>query len=332
MSQRILEQINRLSAFARKNSKMKRFALIGAAGYIAERHMKAIKETGNQLICAADRFDVMGRIDSFFPQAEFFLDAKALDKFMDIHKREGNPIEYVSICSPNYLHSSHISFALNKGAHAICEKPLVIYPKELAVIKNIEKETGNRIYTILQLRYHPTILALKKKIDEGGNKIYDIDLTYITTRGKWYQKSWKGDPKKSGGIATNIGIHFFDMITWIFGKVKQNVVHLYEPAKAAGYLELEKARVRWFLSLDYQDLPKVATDKGMRTFRSISVNGDEVEFSGGFTDLHTVTYENILNGNGFGIDDTKESIILADNVRNARPIGIKGDYNPFFKR
>ncbi len=310
---------------------MKRFALIGAAGYIAERHMKAIKETGNNLVCASDRFDVMGRIDSYFPDAEFFLEHENLDKYMDDLRMKGQPIEYVSICTPNYMHPSHIRFALRNGADAICEKPMVIFPEDMHVIKDIEAETGKNVYTILQLRYHPTILALKKKIDEGGEEIYDIELSYITTRGKWYLKSWKGDVQKSGGVATNIGIHFFDMITWIFGKVKQNIVHVYNPDKAAGFLQLEKARVRWFLSLDYHDLPKIATDKGMRTFRSISIDGDEVEFSGGFTDLHTITYQNILNGNGFSIDEAQESIILTDYVRNNTPLGLKGDYHPFLK-
>ncbi|MEN8250785.1 MAG: Gfo/Idh/MocA family oxidoreductase, partial [Bacteroidota bacterium] len=273
---------------------MKRFALIGAAGYIADRHMKAIKETGNTLVCATDRFDVMGRIDSFFPEAEFFLEHENFDKYMDDLSMQGNPIDYVSICTPNYMHPSHIRFALRNGADAICEKPLVIYPEDMHIIKDIEAETGKRVYTVLQLRYHQTILDLKKKIDEGGDKIYDIDLSYITTRGKWYFKSWKGDIQKSGGVATNIGIHFFDMLTWIFGDVKENIVHMYEANKAAGFLQLDKARVRWFLSLDSNDLPPYATDRGMRTFRSITVDGDEVEFSGGFTDLHTITYQNIL--------------------------------------
>ena len=309
---------------------MKRFALIGAAGYIADRHMKAIKETGNQLICATDRFDVMGRIDSYFPDAEFFLEHENFDKYMDDLSMQGNPIDFVSICTPNYMHPSHIRFALRNGANAICEKPLVIYPEDMHIIKDIEAETGKRVFTVLQLRYHQTILDLKKKIDEGEpGKIYDIDLSYITTRGNWYFKSWKGDIKKSGGVATNIGIHFFDMLTWIFGDVKENIVHAYEANKAAGFLQLEKARVRWFLSLDANDLPEYATSRGMRTFRSITVNGDEVEFSGGFTDLHTVTYQNILNGNGFGIDDARESIILTDVVRNTKPIGLKGDYHPF---
>lgn len=308
---------------------MKRFALIGAAGYIADRHMKAIKETGNQLICATDRFDVMGRIDSFFPEAEFFLEHENFDKYIDDLKMAGNPIDYVSICTPNYMHPSHIRFALRNGANAICEKPLVIYPEDMRIINDIEAETGKKVYTVLQLRYHPTILKLKKEIEEGGDKIYDIDLSYITTRGKWYFKSWKGDINKSGGVATNIGIHFFDMISWIFGKVKENVVHVYDHNKAAGYLQLEKARVRWFLSLDNNDLPKPATDKGMRTFRSITVDGKEIEFSGGFTDLHTETYQNILNGNGFGIEDARESIELTDFIRNTKPVGLKGEYHPF---
>lgn len=311
---------------------MKRFALIGSAGYIADRHMKAIKETGNELICATDRFDVMGRIDSYFPDAEFFLEIENMDKYMDDIRRQGKPIDYVTICTPNYMHPSHIRFALRNGADAICEKPLVIFPDDMHIIKDIEAETGKRVFTILQLRYHPAILALKNEIENGGDKIYDIDLSYITTRGKWYQKSWKGDVMKSGGVATNIGIHFFDMITWIFGRVKENTVHIYNADKAAGYLLLEKARVRWFLSLDYHDLPMQATSKGLRTYRSITVNGKEIEFSGGFTDLHTVTYQNILIGKGYGIDDTRESIELTDYVRNAKPVGLTGEYHPLLKQ
>jgi UDP-N-acetyl-2-amino-2-deoxyglucuronate dehydrogenase len=310
---------------------MKRFALIGSAGYIADRHMKAIKETGNELVCATDRFDVMGRMDSFFPDAEFFLEIENLDKYMDDLRRSGKPIDYVSICTPNYMHPSHIRFALRNGADAICEKPLVVFPDDMHIIKDIEAETGKRVYTILQLRYHPAIIALKKEIDESGDKVFDIDLSYITTRGKWYLKSWKGDVQKSGGVATNIGIHFFDMITWIFGKVKENIVHVYNADKAAGFLQLEKARVRWFLSLDYRDLPEQATSKGMRTYRSITVNGKEIEFSGGFTDLHTITYQNILQGKGYGIDDARESIELTDFVRNAKPLGLTGDYHPLLK-
>lgn len=311
---------------------MKRFGLIGAAGYIAERHMKAIKETGNELICASDRFDVMGKMDSYFPDAEFFLEHENLDKYIDDLRMKGTPIDYISVCTPNYMHPSHIRFALRNGANAICEKPMVIFPEDMHIIKDIEEETGKRVFTVLQLRYHPSILKLKKEIEEGGSKMYDIDLSYITTRGKWYLKSWKGDVQKSGGVATNIGIHLFDMLTWIFGKAEKNTVHLYESDKAAGFLQLEKARVRWFLSIDSNDLPNNIKEKGMRTFRSINMNGKEIEFSGGFTDLHTVTYQNILNGNGFGIDDAKESIILSGNIRNSTPIGLKGDYHPFLKK
>ena len=310
---------------------MKRFALIGAAGYIADRHMKAIKETGNILVCASDRFDVMGRMDAYFPDAEFFLEIENLDKYMDDLRRQGNPIDYVSICTPNYMHPSHIRFALRNGAHAICEKPLVIFPQDMHIIKDIEAETGKRVYTILQLRYHPVIMELKREIDRGGDKLYDVDLSYITTRGKWYLKSWKGDVRKSGGVATNIGIHFFVIITWFFGDVVENIVHFYEPDKAAGYLLLKKARVRWFLSLDYHDLPQQAVSREKRTYRSITVNGREIEFSEGFTDLHTVTYQNILSGKGYGIDDARESIELTDYVRNAKPAGLKGDYHPLLK-
>ena len=311
---------------------MKRFALIGAAGYIADRHMKAIRETGNQLVCATDKFDVMGRIDSYFPDAEFFLEIENLDKYMDDLRREGKPIDMVSICTPNYMHPSHIRFALRNGADAICEKPLVIYPRDMHIIKDIEAETGKRVFTVLQLRYHKTILDLKKKIEAAGSDMFDVDLSYITSRGSWYQKSWKGDVEKSGGVATNIGIHFFDMITWIFGNVKENIVHHYSASKAAGFLQLEKARVRWFLSVDAEDLPKEAVEKGKRTYRSITVNGEEVEFSEGFTDLHTETYRQILSGNGFGIDDARESIELTDFVRNTKPLGLVGDYHPFLKK
>ncbi len=311
---------------------MKRFAMLGAAGYIAGRHMRAIKETGNELVCASDHFDVMGRIDSYFPEAEFFREFENLDKYMDDMRRQGKPIDYVSICTPNYMHPSHIRFALRNGANAICEKPMVIFPEDMHIITDIEAETGKRVNTVLQLRHHPELIKLKKQIETSGDKTYNVDLSYVTTRGKWYLKSWKGDVRKSGGIATNIGIHLFDLITWIFGGVKENTVHLYEPNKAAGFLQLQKARVRWFLSLDYHDLPITATEKGMRTFRSITVDGQEIEFSSGFNDLHTVTYQHILDGNGFGIEDARESIELTDVIRNMKPAGLKGEYHPFLKK
>ena len=311
---------------------MKKFALIGAAGYIADRHMKAIKETGNDLVCALDHFDVMGRIDSFFPDAEFFLEIENLDDYMDDLRRMGSPVDFVTICTPNYMHASHIRFALRNGANAICEKPLVVYPEDIRIIRDLEAETGKRVFTILQLRYHPAIIALKKEIEEAGDNMYDIDLSYITTRGKWYLKSWKGDVGKSGGIATNIGIHFFDMITWIFGNVVENRVHIYEPERAAGFLQLERARVRWFLSLDSNDLPPSATEKGQRTYRTIIIDGSEIEYSDGFTDLHTLTYKDILSGGGFGLKDARQSVEIAYTIRNSKNAVIAGDYHPFLKK
>ncbi|WP_297089130.1 Gfo/Idh/MocA family oxidoreductase [uncultured Draconibacterium sp.] len=293
---------------------MKRFALIGAAGFVAERHIKAIKETGNVLVAAMDTFDVMGRMDSYFPEAEFFTSEAELGQFLKQEKEKGEAVDFVSICSPNYLHITHIQLALKNGCHAICEKPLVIHSSDLEKIKQLEAESGKKVYTVLQLRYPPAILELKNEIDAAEKKHFDIELQYITSRGKWYYKSWKGDVEKSGGIAMNIGIHFFDMLSWIFGSVKQNSIKLFEATKAAGQLDLEKARVNWFLSLDCDDLPHEATAAGKRTYRSIKIEGKEIEFSGGFTDLHTVTYQNILSGNGFGVEDARESIGLAEGM------------------
>jgi UDP-N-acetyl-2-amino-2-deoxyglucuronate dehydrogenase len=297
---------------------MKRFALIGAAGFVAERHIRAIKETGNELVCAMDTFDVMGRMDSYFPEAEFFTSEEELVNFLQQAKEKGEPVDYISICSPNYLHIKHIELALNNGCNVICEKPLVITVADLEKIKTWEAEAGKRLYTVLQLRYHPAILNLKKEIEQSDKHFFDIELNYITSRGKWYFKSWKGDEQKSGGIATNIGIHFFDMLTWIFGEVQQNNVSLYEATKASGILILEKAKVRWFLSLDVSDLPQVAVNGGKRTFRSIKVDGKEIEFSNGFTDLHTESYRQVLAGNGFGIEDAGGSIELTDQIREIR--------------
>ena len=312
---------------------MTNFALIGAAGYIAERHMQAVKETGNQLIAATDQFDVMGRMDSYFPEAEFFLEFNAFEQFVANQQKTNDRIEYISICSPNYLHAKHIQSALNRQAFAICEKPLVLNPEEIVAIEKTQQTTGKKAFNILQLRLHPTIIALRDKIQNGPkDKIYDIDLTYITSRGKWYYKSWKGDITKSGGVATNIGIHFFDMLSWIFGEVTQSVVHHYDSNKAAGFLQLKNARVRWYLSLDYNDIPEVAKANGMRTYRSITVEGEEIEFSGGFTDLHTQTYQHILAGNGFGLEDAKPCILLTHDIRNAKPTGAVGDFHPFLKK
>lgn len=311
---------------------MKNFALIGAAGFIAPRHLKAIKETNNNLLAALDKHDCVGIMDSYFPQADFFVEYERFDRHIDKLKRQGTKIDYVSICTPNYLHDSHIRFALRQGAEAICEKPIVLNPWNIEALQEIEQETGRKVNTILQLRLHPAIIELKNRIDQGPkDKIYDIDLTYITSRGRWYFISWKGDIQKSGGVATNIGVHFFDMLTWIFGDVKDNKVHLSNPDKAAGYLELERARVRWFLSVDYNDVPQNIKEKGQRTFRSITIENQELEFSEGFTDLHTNSYKGILAGNGFGLSDAKNSIQTVYSIRNSSPLGLVGDYHPFCK-
>ncbi len=308
----------------------KNFAIIGVAGFVATRHLRAIKETNNNLVAALDRFDSVGVIDSYFPDADFFVEYERFDRHLDKLKRKGIRIDYVSICTPNYLHDSHIRFALRQGADAICEKPVVLNPWNLDALIEIQKETGRNVNNILQLRLHPSIAGLKEKIDNGPpDKVYDIDLTYITSRGNWYFISWKGDEQKSGGVATNIGVHFFDMLTWIFGEVKQNVVHMYRQDKAAGFLDLEKARVRWFLSVDAADLPGEVRQEGKTTFRSITVDREQMEFSGGFTDLHTLSYQRILEGRGFGLEDSRKSIETVYTIRNATPIGLKGDYHPF---
>ncbi|MBN1250981.1 MAG: Gfo/Idh/MocA family oxidoreductase [Bacteroidales bacterium] len=312
---------------------MKNFALIGAAGYIAVRHMRAIKDTNNKLIAALDKFDSVGIIDSYFPNADFFIEYERFDRHIDKLRRTGQKIDFVSICTPNYLHDSHIRFALKQNADAICEKPLVLNPWNIDALGEIEKETGKKIYNILQLRLHPNIIKLKQQIEAGPkDKVYDIDLTYITSRGHWYFISWKSELQKSGGIATNIGVHFFDMLSWIFGDVKENIVHLSEKDKAAGYLQLERARVRWFLSLDYNSVPNDLKINGLRTYRSITVDGNEIEFSCGFTELHTESYKEIIKGNGFGLNQARKSIETVYKIRNSEPIGLKGDYHPFAKK
>ncbi|MCC5612321.1 Gfo/Idh/MocA family oxidoreductase [Nostoc sp. CHAB 5834] len=309
---------------------MKRFALIGAAGFIAPRHLKAIKDTGNQLVTAFDKFDSVGVMDSYFPEADFFTEFERFDRQVDKLRREGNPVDYVSICSPNYLHDAHIRFGLRSGADVICEKPLVLNPWNIDALAEMERETGKRVFNILQLRLHPSIIALKRRIDEGpADKIYDLDLAYITSRGKWYNISWKGDASKSGGIATNIGVHFFDMLTWIFGPVALNRVHLREENNAAGYLELEKARVRWFLSTDYEALPESVKLANKRTYRSLQIEGEEIEFSDGFTDLHNHSYEHILSGAGFGLLEASPSIEIVHHIRNASLTPLNSDYHPF---
>lgn len=311
---------------------MKKFALIGAAGYIAPRHMKAIKETENTLVAALDRFDSVGIIDTHFPEADFFTEPERFDRHLSKLRVKGEGVDYVSVCSPNYLHDAHLRLGLRNGADAICEKPIVLNPWNIDALEEVEKETGRKINNILQLRLHPSIVALKKKVEEGpANKVYDIDLSYLTSRGKWYHVSWKGDQTKSGGIATNIGIHFFDMLSWVFGSVKENITHLLEEDRAAGFLRLERARVRWFLSVNYDLIPEHIKAIGQRTYRSINVEGDDIEFSGGFTDLHTRSYEEVLKGNGFGLGEAKQSIEIVHDIRNATPQGLKGDYHPFCK-
>jgi len=297
---------------------MYNFALIGAAGYIAPRHLRAIKETGNNLVCALDPYDGIGILDSYFPDADFFTEPERFDRHLDKLRRRGaEKIDYVSICSPNYLHDAHIRMALRNGAHAICEKPLVLNPWNLDALQEIELETGKKIYTILQLRLHPAVQQLKKKIEEGPkDKVYEVDLTYITSRGKWYFISWKGDIQKSGGIATNIGIHFFDMLGWIFGDFKGVELGVNNPGKAGGKLFFEKANVNWILSVDASDLPAEIKQIQKRTYRKITIEGEELEFSDGFTDLHTQSYEAILDGKGFGIEDARTSIEIVSNLRH----------------
>lgn len=310
---------------------MKKFALIGAAGYIAPRHMKAIKDTGNELIAALDPNDSVGIIDSHYPEAHFFTEFERFDRHIDkLRRKRQQQIDYVSICSPNYLHDSHMRFALRSDADAICEKPLVLNPWNIDGLSEMETETGRRINTILQLRVHPSIIALREKIlSSPQDSKHEVDLTYITSRGLWYLQSWKGDARKAGGIATNIGVHFFDMLHFLFGSLQDNVVHLNEPTKAAGYLEYEHARCRWFLSLDVLDVPEAIRSSGQRTYRSIAVDGEEIEFSGGFTDLHTRSYEEILAGRGFGVEENRVAIQTVATIRDSAPRKIGQSIHPF---
>lgn len=309
---------------------MKNFILIGAAGFIAPRHMKAIKDTGNKLIAAFDPVDSVGVIDSYFPNADFFTEYERFDRYLHKQQRDGIDIDYVSICSPNYLHDAHVRLGLRYGADVICEKPIVLNPWNIDALAEIEKESGQSIYNILQLRVHKSIADLKAEIENGpDDKVYDVNLTYQTSRGNWYYTSWKGDSSKSGGIATNIGVHFFDMLSWIFGDVVNNEVHLHTHDRAAGYLELERARVKWFLSINEETLQPEIRERGLRTFRSITVNDKEIEFSGGFNELHTDSYRNIIDGKGFGIEDARKAIEIAYQIRNSEPIGIQGNSHPF---
>ena len=312
----------------------KNFALIGAAGYIAPRHLKAIKDTNNELVAAMDPNDSVGIIDSYFPNADFFVEFERFERHIEKVKRINNEkaIDFVSICSPNHLHDAHIRFALRSGANAICEKPIVLNPWNIDALIEVERDTNQKVYTVLQLRLHPAILALKKQVEDAAkDKIFDVDLFYVTSRGKWYQYSWKGDVKKSGGVCTNIGVHFYDMLYFIFGDVKKNVVHHKDDFRSSGYLEFERARVRWFLSVETNDLPIDAKINNSRTYRSLTLDGIEVEFSDGFADLHTKIYNDILNGGGFGLETNRIAIQTVSDIRNSSPIGLKGDYHPHLK-
>ena len=311
---------------------MKNFALIGVAGYIAPRHLRAIRDTGNHLIAAYDKFDSVGIMDSFFPEASFFTEMELFDRYCSRIKGKERQVNMVSICTPNYLHDAHIRYGLRLGADVMCEKPLVLNPWNIDALEDVEKETGHKGYTILQLRLHESIKALKKKIEEGPkDKVYDVDLTYITSRGNWYYTSWKGDERKSGGVATNIGVHFYDMLSWIFGPVKENIVHVMTHDRVAGFLGLEKARVRYFLSINADNLPENAVQGEKRTYRSIRIEGEEFEFSQGFTELHTESYRKILAGEGFRIEEARNCIGIVHDIRHATPIGLKGDYHPLAK-
>ncbi len=311
---------------------MHNFGLIGAAGYIAPRHMKAIKDVSGNLVAAMDKNDSVGIIDSYFPDAAFFTEFERFDRHVEKLKRNQTAIDYFGVCSPNYLHDAHIRFGLRYGADVICEKPIVLNPWNIDSLQEIEKETGQRIYNILQLRLHDSIIKLKERVDAApADKVFDFDLSYVTSRGNWYYTSWKGNEEKSGGIATNIGVHFFDMLGWIFGDLRQNIVHVHTHDRAAGYLEFERARVRWFLSINYDVLPEEIKAKGMRTYRSITIDGEELEFSKGFTELHTKSYQAILDGKGFRISESKKAIEIVHQIRHAEPIGLKGDYHPFAK-
>ena len=310
------------------------FAMTGVAGYVAPRHLKAIKETGNRLVAACDPHDSVGILDQYFADVSFFTEFERFDRHAEMLRRGNteNAINYVTVCSPNYLHDAHVRFALRIGADAICEKPLVLNPWNIDALSDIETETGQKVYTILQLRVHPSLIALKRRLDaEPEDKVHDVDLTYITSRGLWYLNSWKGRIERSGGLATNIGVHFFDLLGWLFGGIKQIEVHVSTPLRIAGYLEFAKARVRWFLSIDKSDLPKDSISEGQTTFRSIEIDNEEVEFSGGFTDLHTEVYRRVLSGNGFGLEDARQSIQVVHDIREMAPVGGNSRSHPFLK-
>ena len=305
------------------------FIMVGVAGYIAPRHLKAIKDTGNTLVGACDKFDSVGILDRYFPDCAFCTEYGIFDRFCYKRLLEDKPIDWMTICTPNYTHDAYIRFGLRLGCNVICEKPLVLNPHNIDALERIEQLSGQKVYSILQLRLHPSIIALKKMVEEGpADKVYDIDLTYVTSRGQWYYTSWKGDIHKSGGVATNIGVHFYDMLQWIFGPVEKNVVHVTSFDRVAGFLGLKRARVRYFLSINADCLPQEALDAGKRVCRRLVIDGEEFEFSDGFTDLHTESYRRILSNEGFGLKDVRPCIEIVSQIRTAKPIGLVGDYHP----
>lgn len=313
---------------------MLNFALIGVGGYIAPRHLKAIKDTGNNLIAALDPSDSVGIIDAYYPNVDFFTDFERFERYIEQLRQSSSSkkIDFISICSPNHLHDAHIRLALRSGANAICEKPLVLNPHNIDLLKEVEANSKGKVFTILQLRLHPAIIKLREQIlASPSDKIFNVDLTYITSRGNWYHYSWKGDESKSGGIATNIGVHFYDMLYFLFGDLKNNIVNLRTAKNASGYLEYDRAKVRWFLSVDSNDLPMEAKKMGLTTYRSLNIDGQNVEFSDGFTDLHTKVYQDILSGGGFGLEDNRVAIETVAEIRKQTPIGIKGEYHPYLK-
>lgn len=298
---------------------MKNFVLIGAAGYIAPKHMKAIKETGNNLLAALDKHDSAGILDTYFPDTHFFTEFERFDRHCEKLRREGVKIDYVSVCSPNYLHDAHIRFGFRIGADVICEKPVVLNPWNVDALLEIEKETGKNVYSILQLRLLPAIKALKKRIqDQPSAQKYRISLQYVSARGHWYLNSWKGDVQKSGGITTNIGLHFFDMLLWLFGDVQALSVNEMSPIRASGKIELERANINWMLSISEKDLPAAEKVKGNKTFRSLTIDGEDIDFSNGFEQLHTKSYEEVLAGRGIRLAETKKSIQLVHDIRNLK--------------
>jgi len=308
------------------------FIMVGVGGYIAPRHLKAIKETGNTLVGALDPFDSVGLLDSYFPNCFFFTEYGIFDRFCYKQKQEGRPADWLSICTPNYTHDSYIRYGLRLGCNVICEKPLVLNPHNIEALEQIEATSNHRVYNILQLRLHKAVVALKQKVEEGpADKVYDVDLTYITSRGRWYYASWKGDAHKSGGVATNIGVHFYDMLQWVFGPVQENIVHVMSFDRVAGYLGLKRARVRYFLSINADCLPPEMKEAGKRTYRGLSIDGENFDFSEGFTDLHTESYRRILSNEGFGLKEAYPCIEIVSQIRNATPVGLKGDYHPLAK-